>query len=271
LGNSLGGLYARFCIGRLFAGPDAITLTPKMFITTVCPHLGVQETLILGYGLGVVFQISQDIHRTGSQLMLADRSTNNKPLLLEMTEPKSIYMEALEKFESRIIFANYLYDSLVPYCTAAIVPYIPNPKDASEMKPLSETHPHIVGFHEDPAGHSLNDAAEGHPLFFGKDSIESTMITNLRRLSWNRVDVLFVEGPSSDPHDSLILANGRQDARDVIDFMIERFFPPPSGGFQGVLAEMEDYVHFDAKPAVVQFVRRTFQSLPNGLKNMFPF
>eukprot|EP01103_Thecamoeba_quadrilineata_P006307 TRINITY_DN16029_c0_g1_i1.p1 TRINITY_DN16029_c0_g1~~TRINITY_DN16029_c0_g1_i1.p1 ORF type:complete len:383 (-),score=47.78 TRINITY_DN16029_c0_g1_i1:76-1197(-) len=267
LGNSLGGLYARYCLGLIFSGPDPIPLKPKLFVTTVCPHLGVRETLYPKVKLGFVLNIYKNLHRSGLQLMLADKAhqNNNKPLLLEMSEPESEYMKALAQFEHRILFANYLHDNIVPYCTAAIVPYQPTINDVAELKPVSDKHPHIIGIHEDPEGFDVESLAEGKPIFFTPDSHEATMLLNLRRLSWKRVDVLF-DGPEGDPHDSLILANGRLDARDIIDFMILQFFPSCGDNFAETLEkEVEDYVHFDAKPVAFKIAK----SFVDNLKSFF--
>lgn len=36
-------------------------------------------------------------------------------------------MKALQQFEKRVLMANLINDPMVPYCTAALVPYLPSP------------------------------------------------------------------------------------------------------------------------------------------------
>eukprot|EP01103_Thecamoeba_quadrilineata_P013707 TRINITY_DN3887_c0_g1_i2.p1 TRINITY_DN3887_c0_g1~~TRINITY_DN3887_c0_g1_i2.p1 ORF type:complete len:381 (-),score=53.73 TRINITY_DN3887_c0_g1_i2:170-1312(-) len=263
LGNSLGGLYSRYCIGHLFSGPDPINLKPKLFITTVSPHLGVRETLgyYQSFGLGLIFRLYSDFHRTASQLMLSDVTLSNKPLLVEMSEPDSVYMNSLALFEDRILFANYLYDYLVPYCTSAIVPYLPTHHATESGKDFSSKYPHVVGLHIDPQDMDIESAADGQPSFFAKDSLESRMIINLRKLSWKRVDILFTEGPEIEPHECVIVGNGREEGRDVVDYMIEEFFLRCHEGVfvEALEKKVEDFVFEDAKPIIVKAVRVSVQ------------
>mmetsp|Transcript_56761 Transcript_56761/g.130342 ORF Transcript_56761/g.130342 Transcript_56761/m.130342 type:complete len:374 (-) Transcript_56761:188-1309(-) len=120
VGNSLGGLYARYAAATLFdeeAGTMA-GLIPDAFITIGCPHLGVRRFTFaplpaLLHRLGGLVA-----GRTANELLLRDGRDRQQPLLLQMSGGR--FARALSAFRRRRLYANLVGDFMVPFGTAAI-------------------------------------------------------------------------------------------------------------------------------------------------------
>ena len=146
VGNSLGGIYARYAAALLFdeESKSIAGLEPTTFLTTASPHLGVGP---FGY-LGVFPRPLQTvgaalIGESCSQLMLRDGRGNRRPLLAKMADPTNgkggergsgggsgardesdelPFVDALASFERRCAYANAVNDFLVAFETASIDP-----------------------------------------------------------------------------------------------------------------------------------------------------
>ncbi|KAI2508817.1 putative serine esterase (DUF676) [Fragilaria crotonensis] len=113
IGNSLGGLYARYAIAHL----DMTTgnIVPCIFCTTLAPHLGVANHTYVPLFRWTEIVVSGVFGATGSDLFL------RTPLLQEMgTSAK--YLAPLRRFRKRIAVANaFGTDFQVPPTTAAFL------------------------------------------------------------------------------------------------------------------------------------------------------
>jgi hypothetical protein len=113
IGNSLGGLYARYAIAHL----DMTTgnIVPCIFCTTLAPHLGVANHTYVPLFRWTEIVVSGVLGATGRDLFL------RTPLLQEMgTSAK--YLEPLRRFRKRIAVANaFGTDFQVPPTTAAFL------------------------------------------------------------------------------------------------------------------------------------------------------
>ncbi|WVQ77408.1 hypothetical protein IAR50_007093 [Cryptococcus sp. DSM 104548] len=122
MGYSLGGLIARYLIGLLHARQPSFFARhkPVSFSTAATPHLGV-----LKYGTTtntVVHTIGRRLFsQTGKQLYNLDREPEwaGRSLLEVMSDPDSIFIQALKLFSKSMIVANGTRDLTVPYPTAA--------------------------------------------------------------------------------------------------------------------------------------------------------
>lgn len=133
VGNSLGGLYARYAAALLYSEDGRIAgLEPVTFLTTATPHLGVGQHSHLAL-------IPQPLQVVGSkvlgasikELLLQDGDARNgrEPLLLRMASERTSadqrslpFLESLRAFKSRHVYANAVNDFLVAYETAAFMP-----------------------------------------------------------------------------------------------------------------------------------------------------
>lgn len=125
VGNSLGGLYARYCASILYdQGTNTIAgLKPKHYLTTATPHLGVGPFGYLGFFPSSVRQLGGSLMGTTTkQLLLLDTDTCPAPLLVQMADPSSDFVEALAAFRTRCAYANATNDFLVAYETASLDP-----------------------------------------------------------------------------------------------------------------------------------------------------
>ncbi|GAB4853596.1 hypothetical protein Ancab_017787 [Ancistrocladus abbreviatus] len=141
--HSLGGLVARYAIGRLYEPPREgncfkensghviqslqesriAGLEPINFITFATPHLGSRGNKQLPFLCGLPFlerHASQNAHlvagRSGKHLFLTDNDDGRPPLLLRMaTDTDGIkFISALRSFKHRVAYANVNFDRILP-------------------------------------------------------------------------------------------------------------------------------------------------------------
>ncbi|XP_057971867.1 lipid droplet phospholipase 1 isoform X2 [Malania oleifera] len=215
IAHSVGGLVARYAIGRLYRPPtkgkaeDSLAntceedsrgticgLEAMNFITVATPHLGSRGNKQVPFLLGVnVFEkaASRVIHwifrRTGRHLFLTDGDEGKPPLLRCMVEDYGEYyfMSALRMFKRRVVYSNVGYDHIVGWRTSSIRRNSELPKWEDS---LHEKYPHIV--YEEHC--KASDAEESEPILMaeeGSDKLEEELITGLSRVSWEKVDVSF--------------------------------------------------------------------------------
>jgi hypothetical protein len=139
--HSLGGLVARYAIGRLYE-PNNKTkssseksrdegerlegfiagLEPMNFITFASPHLGSSGNKQLPFLCGLPFlerRASETAHllvgRTGKHLFLTDNDDGRRPLLLQMVDDCDDikFRSALRSFKRRVAYANANFDRIL--------------------------------------------------------------------------------------------------------------------------------------------------------------
>ncbi|VFQ70177.1 unnamed protein product [Cuscuta campestris] len=166
--HSLGGLVARYAVGRLFVHPSAAETTnvdgrdkyddgsiaglePMNFITVATPHLGSRghKQLPLLCGLPLLEKgVSQTAHllvgRSGKHLFLTDNDDGKPPLLLRMANDSNDlkFISALRAFKRRVVYANANYDHVVGWRTSSIRRQSELPKANILVK--DTRYPHIV-------------------------------------------------------------------------------------------------------------------------------
>ncbi|KAG6489812.1 hypothetical protein ZIOFF_051091 [Zingiber officinale] len=219
--HSIGGLVARYAIGRLYNPPRRKTqedtlcdvrddsqsgticgLEAMNFITVATPHLGSrgnkqvinQKVVPFLFGLTAIEKVASCVihwifRRTGKHLFLTDSDEGKPPLLQRMVEncDDLHFMSALQAFKRRVAYSNVGYDHIVGWRTSSIRRNSELPKWED---PLSERYPHIV--HEEYTAGSRNDKCTSDSLTDSDcDVLEEKLVTGLTRLSWERVDVSF--------------------------------------------------------------------------------
>lgn len=121
VGYSLGGLIARYALGLLYVRGWLDRLEPVGFSTFATPHVGVRTPLkgfqnhmwnVLG---------ARTVSMSGRQLFMIDsfRETG-KPLLSVLADHESIFVKALGRFQSRVVYANVVNDRSAVFYTTAI-------------------------------------------------------------------------------------------------------------------------------------------------------
>ncbi|PON97982.1 Alpha/Beta hydrolase fold containing protein [Trema orientale] len=179
--HSLGGLVARYAIGRLYecvpkSEASVINgshineektnnlsqslkhpcqgkiagLEPMNFVTVATPHLGSKGHKQLPFLCGLPFlekSAPQTAHlivgRSGKHLFLTD-DEEGKPLLLRMVNDTDDlkFISALRVFKRRVAYANANYDHMVGWRTSSIRRQSELPK--SNLLVCDEKYPHIV-------------------------------------------------------------------------------------------------------------------------------
>ncbi|GFS36091.1 alpha/beta-Hydrolases superfamily protein [Actinidia rufa] len=227
--HSLGGLVARYAIGRLYelfpkmetAGlsgkcssrehlneltqhPDqhfearVAGLEPMNFVTFATPHLGSRGHRQLPFLCGLPFlerSAPQTAHlfvgRSGKHLFLTDNDEGKRPLLVQMVNDSNDvkFMSALRSFKRRVAYANANYDYVVGWRTSSIRRQHELPK--SNLLVKDEKYPHVVYVEQE----SMEKIHNGTSSMVEKQAsdLEEEMVRGLTQVPWERVDVSFHE------------------------------------------------------------------------------
>ncbi|KAK7327715.1 hypothetical protein VNO77_21803 [Canavalia gladiata] len=260
--HSLGGLVARYAIGRLYDYSSTLApvgtsrdcfseekteysmqcleqgyeakiagLEPVNFITFATPHLGSRGNKQLPFLCGLPFlerRASQTAHlvagRSGKHLFLMDDDDGKRPLLLRMVDDSDDlkFMSALRAFKRRVAYANANYDHMVGWRTSSIRRQHELPK--SNLLVVDEKYPHIVYVEGETANDICNKASSniGGQII----DLEEEMIRGLTQVSWERVDVSFHKSKQRYIAHSTIQVKTywlNSDGADVVYHMIDNF------------------------------------------------
>lgn len=248
--HSLGGLVARYAIGQLYSlpkssspskeyeeetpGPDPshgtiLGLQPVNFVTVATPHIGSRGNWQLPFLCGLtflekvaVFSAHWFVGRTGRHLFLTDGDESQSPLLQRMVSdcPEGQFISALQAFQRRVAYANMNFDHMVGWRTATIRRECEMPQLKGE--PIDSKYPHIVHV-EDVVPDANEPSGVRKPAL---DPIEEEMISGLRQLSWQRVDVSFSGSPQKlSAHNTIQVKYYwmHSEGADVITHIIDNF------------------------------------------------
>uniref|UniRef100_A0A5B7B0V5 Putative lipase ROG1 isoform X1 n=1 Tax=Davidia involucrata TaxID=16924 RepID=A0A5B7B0V5_DAVIN len=247
--HSVGGLVARYTIGRLYRPPrrenedDLLVnasenskgtiggLEAMNFITVATPHLGSRgnKQVPFLFGVTAIEKVASCVihwifRRTGKHLFLTDDDDGKPPLLKRMLEDhgECYFMSALCSFKRRVAYSNVGYDHIVGWRTSSIRRNNELPKWEDS---LNEKYPHIV--YEEHC--KAYDAEQCEPILMednGSDEIEGELVTGLSRVSWEKVDVSFHSSRLRFAAHSVIQVKDHSmhsDGEDVIQHMIDHF------------------------------------------------
>ncbi len=134
VGNSLGGLYARYALSKIPSQIKAyspndldddssdvdvnIMVHPEIFATTATPHLGVASNTFLPIPRALEHIIGRTLKTTGMDLFRMDAND----LIYQMCTDYELYLKPLAKFQKRIAYINaFRTDFQVPTGTAAFL------------------------------------------------------------------------------------------------------------------------------------------------------
>ncbi|OMO94818.1 hypothetical protein CCACVL1_05779 [Corchorus capsularis] len=249
--HSVGGLVARYAIGKLYRPPTEEVkddtsgneckqeprgtiagLEAMNFITVASPHLGSRGNRQVPFLFGVTaFEKAAScvIHwifrRTGRHLFLTDDDEGKPPLLKRMLEDHDdfYFISALRLFKRRVLYANVAYDHIVGWRTSSIRRDSELPKWEES---LNEKYPHIV--HEEHCKACDSDQYEtiSTEEDGSSDKIEEELVRGLSRVSWEKVDVSFQSSKQRFAAHSVIQVKDEymhKEGADVIQHMIDHF------------------------------------------------
>ncbi|XVF47738.1 hypothetical protein PTKIN_Ptkin03bG0135100 [Pterospermum kingtungense] len=259
--HSLGGLVARYAIGRLYehsskfgrSGPYTNSLKeehtnsfvpylekpceyriaglePVNFITFATPHLGSRGHKQLPLLCGLPFlekRAPQTAHlvagRSGKHLFLTDSDEGKPPLLLRMVDDGDDlkFISALRAFKRRVAYANANYDHMVGWRTSSIRRQKELPK--SNLLVIDEKYPHVVYVERETTSKTPNN-----PSIAGAQTsdVEEVMIQGLTQVPWERVDVSFQKSKQRYVAHNTIQVKSywlNSDGTDVVFHMIDNF------------------------------------------------
>ncbi|KAL3650393.1 hypothetical protein CASFOL_006796 [Castilleja foliolosa] len=248
--HSVGGLVARYAIGKLYKPTSRISeeeissgnvcndeskgtiadLQPINFITVATPHLGSRGNKQVPFLFGVTALervAGRVIHlifrRTGQHLFLTDNDDEKPPLLRRMIDDNSEYpfMSALQAFTRRVVYSNVDYDHIVGWRTSSIRRNNELPKWEDS---IDEKYPHIV--YEEWCKVSEVKQCESTTENDGLDELEEELVNGLSRVAWEKVDVSFHKSLVRFAAHSVIQVKDNHmhsEGADVIQHMIDHF------------------------------------------------
>ncbi|KAJ0984234.1 hypothetical protein J5N97_002590 [Dioscorea zingiberensis] len=248
--HSLGGLIARYAIGRLYSPTikesahvngsplfkenvlkgGIAGVVPMNFITFASPHLGSRGHNQLPFLCGLPFlerSASEAAHlivgRTGKHLFLTDIEDGKSPLLLRMAGDDDIkFRSALRSFKRRVAYANANFDHMVGWGTSSIRRQHELPK--YHLLVADENYPHIVYVDKGNAQDICDDPISD--LEVHQSDLEEDMIRGLTQVNWERVDVSFQNsGQRYIAHNTIQVKSYwlNSDGADVVSHMIDNF------------------------------------------------
>lgn len=147
IGSSLGGLYSRYAIERLFRSlPEHRAISGRVFVTLATPHLGVRGMYTAsGQTVCVCVCVCLSVYviylyiscvcptdspfvlcavqfmtwiKSGSEMMMADNRAPDQCLLCRLAQTP--YLTALTQFTHRLSYAPLFDDGIVNHCSAAL-------------------------------------------------------------------------------------------------------------------------------------------------------
>ncbi|KAG7665895.1 uncharacterized protein J8A68_000518 [[Candida] subhashii] len=127
IGYSLGGLIARYSIGILYSHGYFNSIKPINFVTFCTPHVGVRNPMTPTRSIRIYNKLAPlTLAITGRQLFLTDKVGKfNKPLLVWMADPKSLFYKVLNQFKYKSLYSNVVNDKRTSWYTSAICAYDP--------------------------------------------------------------------------------------------------------------------------------------------------
>ena len=188
VGNSLGGLYARYAIKELFNGNGTICgLEPNCFLTIATPHLGIRDFTYIRIPQNMKKALALTMMNTGKDLMLNDapgRVVENSLLYGMATD--SSFLLPLRAFKRRRLYANVDKDFAVPLATAAFL--FPEVTEAARKRFANEYG--IVAEWTKSDTEALHESHE-HVARTPTGSAIASMIRGLDSCDWEKVLVHF--------------------------------------------------------------------------------
>ncbi|KAF8114028.1 hypothetical protein N665_0043s0096 [Sinapis alba] len=247
--HSLGGLVARYAVGKLYEQPqpgeansldspskaksgEIAGLEPMNFITFATPHLGSRGHRQFPILCGLPFlerTASQTAHlaagRTGKHLFLVDNDDGNLPLLIRMaTDSFNLkFISALNAFKRRVAYANVNFDYMVGWRTSSI--RRPNELPKPNLLATDPNYPHIVYVEH---GNVDNGSCKSTSTVVKDENtdLEEEMLHGLGQLSWERVDVSFHNSKQRYVAHNTIQVKTywlHSDGKDVVFHMMDHF------------------------------------------------
>lgn len=189
VGNSLGGLYARYAIKELYDNDTKLILglKPYKFMTIATPHLGVRDyTFLDEYKIPIPLIIKKAISsvlKTTSDLVLSDKilKDNVEQSLLFKMATSYLYLTPLRSFDKRRLYGNLNNDFVVPLGTAAFL----HDEKVQELRKLYSNKKGIIEtMHSEPLKFHLQKDQESSNYLI-------RMISQLNSCGWEKLIVNF--------------------------------------------------------------------------------
>lgn len=192
VGNSLGGLYARYSISILFSERDGTIagLMPYRFMSIATPHLGVRNWTFTddhGYPApDMIKRIAANVMMTtGKDIFGFKEDNSDEESLLFRMATESSFLAPLRSFSDRRLYGNLKRDLVVPLGTAAFI----NDDLVQELRKKHSAASGLIHVQTTPV-HREEDFYERTQLVNNQDRT-TAMIDCLDSLGWEKIVVNF--------------------------------------------------------------------------------
>ena len=193
VGNSLGGLYARYAMKILFNNTDDTIagLKPYRFMSIATPHLGVRNhTFVEDYGLTAPDILKRVVSKvmlsTGRDIfgMKENSSNGDEDTLLFRMATEDSYLSPLRSFSDRRLYANLNRDFVVPLGTAAFM-------EDSLVQELRREHYGKSGIVSSMKIPVISSSHASNRQSSERETSADKMMRSLNGLGWDKVIVNF--------------------------------------------------------------------------------
>jgi Putative serine esterase (DUF676) len=209
VGNSLGGLYARYSISVLFNEKSGTIfgLSPYRFMSVATPHLGVRNwTFTDDHGYSAPDMIkriaAKAMMTTGKDIFGFKEDGSNEESLLFRMATESFFLAPPRSFSDRRLYGNLTRDLVVPLGTAAFI----NNELVQELRSKYSAISGIVHVEKTPIYYD-GDSYERTQLLNNEDRT-TAMINCLDNLGWEKIVVNF-PGRLALAHNQICALNRR--------------------------------------------------------------
>jgi hypothetical protein len=217
VGNSLGGLYARYAIGELYDSSRGTIagLQPHCFMTIASPHLGIRDYTYFDIPNYMKSTLSLPMLTTGKDLILNDAANGDaRESLLYKMAASNHFLAPLKSFKKKQLYANLDKDFAVPLATAAFLVQ-------DEVKRLRGEHSRRFGIVDELETNASPDKSPTDSGDKGQhldNTATNEMICGLDSCGWKKIIVHF-NTPWPFAHNKIsALRRGPEWVSDMLGF-----------------------------------------------------
>jgi len=175
VGNSLGGIYARYAV-KLYAENKPESIKFHKFMSIATPHLAVSfdehNYLHQEFGLPIPNALKRIVAKTmgttGRELFMLDDGGKEEPLLFRMATDEA-FLSPLRQFSERRLYANLKHDFVVPLGTAAFL----NKNEVGELRAKHNAQSGIVAVLTTEPSSSSSSSSSSTTLQRMKEGLDS--------------------------------------------------------------------------------------------------
>eukprot|EP00912_Choanoflagellata_sp_UC4_P002273 UC4_evm8s1434 len=185
---SIGGLFVRWCVGRMLEtgiiGKENSSYKLDSYVSVATPHAGIRRNNSDWLGSVTNFLLDRIADSIGG-LTARQSALLDKPFLLaRMASPSSLSYQGMAKFRNIYTYANISGDRVVSYVSAAVARVNPYKSLKSIPSPM-KSFPGIVRDEDE----QLDQDVPLSDFNLNPLALQGSIMRSLEMLPWTRIDV----------------------------------------------------------------------------------